>query len=244
MTRIQHAQAHVLHRRPYRESSLLVDLFAQEHGRLRAVARGSRSGRGGLGAQALQPFVPLEAAWTGSGALKTLTQAEATAPGAPRLAGRALYLGLYVNELLVRLLPEHDPHPALYGRYRQLLLELAGSVDAEPLLRRFELALLADLGYGLALDCDGRTGLPIAPECEYVYVAGTGITRAAAGGGGRTRLSGADLIAMAADDYAAAGARHCAKTLLRAALAEQLGERPLRSRELFRTFARGGAETP
>lgn len=244
MKRVQHAPAYVLHRRPYRESSLLVDLFAEEHGRLRVVARGSRSGRSGSGPQALHPFVPLEAAWTGSGALKTLTQAEATAPGASRLAGRALYLGLYVNELLVRLLPEYDPHPALFVRYRQLLRDLAGADDTEPLLRRFELALLADLGYGLALDCDGRTGLPIEPASEYVYVAGTGITRAAVGGDGRTRLSGADLLAVAADDYARASARQCAKALLRAALAEQLGGRPLRSRELFRTFASTGAKTP
>lgn len=232
----------MLHRRPYRETSLLVDLFAQEHGVLRAVARGIRGGK----PQALQPFVALEVAWTGSGTLKTLTQVEITAPAMPLLTGRALYLGLYVNELLVRLLPEYDPHPKLYARYRQLLRELTAPGDAEPLLRRFELALLADLGYGLALDRDAQTGMRIEPDVDYVFVAGTGLVRRGAVGGDdmRHRLPGSHLLAMAAEDYTGAGVRQCAKVLLRAALAEHLGDRPLRSRELFRKLATGGARAP
>ncbi len=231
----------MLHRRPYRESSLLVDLFAREHGVLRAVARGIRGGK----PQALQPFVALEVAWTGSGALKTLTQIEVSAPAMPLLTGRALYLGLYVNELLVRLLPEYDPHPALHARYQQLLRELTGSGDAEPLLRRFELALLADLGYGLALDRDGHTGLRIEPDVDYVFVAGTGLVRRGVVGGdtARHRLPGSHLLAMAAEDYTDSGVRQCAKELLRAALADHLGDRPLRSRELFRKVITGGAGT-
>ena len=229
----------MLHRRPYRETSLLVDLFAQEHGVLRAVARGIRGGK----PQALQPFVALEVAWTGSSTLKTLTQVEITAPALPLLTGRALYLGLYVNELLVRLLPEYDPHPALYARYRQLLRELTAPGDAEPLLRCFELALLADLGYGLALDRDAQTGLRIEPDVDYVFVAGTGLVRRGVVGGDdmRHRLPGSHLLAMAAEDYTSAGVRQCAKVLLRAALADHLGERPLRSRELFRKLVTGGA---
>jgi DNA repair protein RecO (recombination protein O) len=232
----------VLHRRPYRETSLLVDLFAQEHGVLRAVARGIRGGK----PQALQPFVALEVAWTGSGTLKTLTQVEITAPAMPLLTGRALYLGLYVNELLVRLLPEYDPHPALYARYRQLLRELTAPGDAEPLLRCFELALLADLGYGLALDRDAQTGLRIEPDVDYVFVAGTGLVRRGAVGGDdtRQRLPGKHLLAMAAEDYTGAGVRQCAKVLLRAALADHLGDRPLRSRELFRKLVTDGASAP
>lgn len=232
----------MLHRRPYRETSLLVDLFAQEHGVLRAVARGIRGGK----PQALQPFVALEVAWTGSGTLKTLTQVEVAMPTAPLLGGRALYLGLYVNELLVRLLPEYDPHPALYARYRQLLRELTAPGDAEPLLRRFELALLADLGYGLALDRDAQTGLRIEPDVDYVFVAGTGLVRRSAvrGDDTRQRLPGKHLLAMAEEDYTGAGVRQCAKVLLRAALADHLGERPLRSRELFRKLVTGGASAP
>lgn len=231
----------MLHRRPYRETSLLVDLFAQEHGLLRAVARGIRGGK----PQALQPFVALEVAWTGSGTLKTLTHVETSAPAMPLLTGRALYLGLYVNELLVRLLPEYDPHPALHARYRQLLRELTQPGDAEPLLRRFELALLADLGYGLALDRDGHTGLRIEPDVDYVFVAGTGLVRRGVVGDatGRHRLPGSHLLAMAAEDYSDAGVRQCAKELLRAALADHLGDRPLRSRELFRKVITSGAGT-
>ncbi|MGE3970931.1 MAG: DNA repair protein RecO [Porticoccaceae bacterium] len=242
MKRVQNQPAYVLHRCPYRESSLLVDLFAREHGRLRAVARGIRGGK----FQALQPFVALEVAWSGSGTLKTLTQVEVAAPSSPRLAGRALYLGLYVNELLVRLLHEYDPHPGLHARYRQLLQDLAGSGDAEPLLRRFELALLAELGYGLTLDRDGHTGLRVVPDVDYVYVADTGLVRrdAANGDAARQRLSGRHLLAMMAEDYSEAGVRQCAKELLRAALADHLGGRPLRSRELFRKPATTGGGIP
>lgn len=232
----------MLHRSPYRESSLLVDLFAREHGRLRVVARGVRGGK----PQALQPFVALEVAWSGSGTLKTLTQVEVAVPTSPLLTGRALYLGLYVNELLVRLLHEYDPHPALHARYRQLLQDLAGAGDAEPLLRRFELALLADLGYGLTLDRDGHAGLRIEPDVDYVYVADTGLVRrdAVSGDAARHRLSGRHLLAMAAEDYTEAGVRQCAKELLRTALADHLGGRPLRSRELFRKLVTAGVGTP
>jgi DNA repair protein RecO (recombination protein O) len=218
-----------------------VDIFAQEHGRLRAVARGVRGGK----PQELQPFVALEVAWSGSGTLKTLTQVEVSTPTSPLLRGRALYLGLYVNELLVRLLPEYDPHPALYARYRQLLRDLAGPGDAEPLLRRFELALLADLGYGLALDRDGHAGLRIDPDVDYVYVAGTGLVPRDTVGGddARHRLPGRHLLAIAAEDYTGADVRQCAKELLRTALADHLGGRPLRSRELFRKLVNNGVGT-
>lgn len=222
--------AYVLHRRPYRETSLLVDLFARGAGRLRVVARGGRRSR-----LAGQPFVPLVVAWSGRGGLKTLIRAEPAVPGTPAPPGRALYLGLYVNELLMRLLPEWDPHPALYEGYGRLLRGLAGQGEPEPLLRRFELQLLAELGYGFALD---RTadGTPLGADDCYRFVPGSGLMPASGKrhGPDSAGLRGCHLLAMAADDYRDPDTRRCAKQLLRAALAEHLGERPLRSRELFR----------
>ena len=219
--------AFVLHRRPYGETSLLVDLFACNGGRLRLVARGARRNRVG------QPFTELAVAWSGRSQLKTLTRAEPMPASCPALAGRVLYLGLYLNELLLRLLPEGDPHPRLYERYRTLLTVLAAGAEAEPALRRFELALLEDLGYGIAL-AHTLEGDPVRPEADYRFVGGAGLTLAGVPAGRGEPLRGAHLLAIAADDYRDPAVRHSAKRLLRAALAEHLGTRPLRSRELFR----------
>ena len=226
--RVEDEVAYVLHRRPYGETSLLVDLFGSGAGRLRLIARGARRGRVG------QPFTELAVAWSGRGQLKTLTRAEAM-PGQPApLSGRALYLGLYGNELLLRLLPEGNPHPELYVRYRALLAELAAGVTEEPLLRRFELALMAELGYGVCLE-QAADGEPIRADAGYHFVGNAGLIRASALPVGQGEpLRGAHLLAIAADDYHDPAVRRCAKRLLRAALAEHLGPQPLRSRELFR----------
>lgn len=225
---VEEETAYVLHRRPYRETSLLVDLFARGAGRIRVVARGGRTGVAG------QPFVQLAVAFRGRNALRTLTRAEPVAPPVPLPAGRELYLGLYLNELLVRLLPEADPHPRLYDHYRRLLADLPGGASAEPLLRRFELALLAELGYGFELH---RTagGQPLVGDACYRFAPGMGLVAAESGAGaGGEVLRGEHLLAMAADDYSDPEVRGCAKRLTRMALAEHLGSRPLRSRELFR----------
>lgn len=219
--------AYVLHRYPYGETSLLVDLFACCGGRLRVVARGARRNRVG------QLFTELAVAWSGRRPLKTLVRAEPL-PASPPLDGRALYLGFYLNELLLRLLPEGDPHPRLYQRYRALLATLATDAEPEPLLRRFELRLLEELGYGLVLD-HTADGDPVRNDADYRFVPGTGLIVAGAHpiGGGAT-LPGAHLLAIAVDDYRDPAVRRGAKRLLRAALAEHLGARPLRSRALFR----------
>ncbi len=221
--------AYILHRRPYRETSLLVDLFARDVGRLGVVARGARRAR-----LASQPFVPLTVAWAGRGTLKTLIRAEPAAAGAFSLAGPALYLGFYANELLVRLLPEWDPHPALYDAYERLLGALGKNDAPEPLLRRFELSLLSELGYGFALDVTAE-GVPVIAEARYCYVPGTGLlSRDGVGRDNGLVLRGHHLLAMAADDYRDPDTRRSAKRLLRLALSEHLGPRPLRSRDLFR----------
>ncbi|MFZ5654997.1 MAG: DNA repair protein RecO [Pseudomonadota bacterium] len=229
---VEEEAAYVLHRRPYRETSLLVDLFARGAGRIRAVARGGRRTPA-----AGQPFVQLAVAWSGRSSLKTLTRAEPMVPLAPLPAGRELYLGLYLNELLLRLLPEADPHPRLYEHYRAVLAALPGGVHPEPLLRRFELALLAELGYGFELECTAG-GQPLAGEGCYRFVPGVGLVAAAAGSGGDL-LQGRHLLAMAAEDYRDPEVCRCAKRLTRTALAEHLGPRPLRSRELFRKAVPG-----
>ncbi|UTN75521.1 DNA repair protein RecO [Pseudomonas aeruginosa] len=155
------AQAtYVLHSRPYKETSALVDFFTPL-GRLRAVLRGARGKAGALA----RPFVPLEAEWRGRGELKTVARLESA--GIPNLLnGQALFSGLYLNELLIRLLPAEDPQPEIFAHYAATLPLLAAGRPIEPLLRAFEWRLLEQLGYGFALDVD-IDGRPIEPQALY-----------------------------------------------------------------------------
>lgn len=218
------AQAtYVLHSRPYKETSALVDFFTPL-GRLRAVLRGARGKAGALA----RPFVPLEAEWRGRGELKTVARLESA--GIPNLLnGQALFSGLYLNELLIRLLPAEDPQPEIFAHYAATLPLLAAGRPIEPLLRAFEWRLLEQLGYGFAR-CryrwapDRAAGVvPALPEAglEPVAQLQPGL------------FQGSELLSMADADWSAPGALAAAKRLMRQALAPHLGGRPLVSRELF-----------
>ncbi|GAA4498690.1 DNA repair protein RecO [Pseudaeromonas paramecii] len=222
----------VLHVRPYRESSQLVELFSQEHGRLGLVANGSRRQKSGHKAL-LQPFVPLQIRWRGAGDLKTLERLEPLALPVP-LQGTALFSGLYLNELLYYLLERHTPYPGLFSRYVQSLAGLAVASDPQPVLRRFELALLQALGYGVALE-QTADGEPVLAETDYCYRHELGLTLATVATPAAERLPGAHLLAMAADRLETSECLTTAKRLCRLALKPYLGDRPLRSRELFST---------
>ncbi|WP_439889307.1 DNA repair protein RecO [Pseudomonas sp. MBLB4123] len=219
--------AYVLHSRAYRESSALVDLLTPQ-GRLRAVLRGARGKAGTLA----RPFVPLEAELRGRGELKNVGRLEAA--GIPNLlTGEALFSGLYLNELLIRLLPAEVPHPEIFEHYALTLQALAQGRALEPLLRAFEWRLLDELGYGFALDRD-RLGQPIAAGRLYRLQPDAGLEPVAQLQPGV--FQGAELLALAGADWAVPGALAAAKRLMRQALAPHLGGRPLVSRELFMTF--------
>ena len=136
--------AYVLHRRPWRETSLMVDVFTLNHGRMTVIAKGANSAKSPLKAQ-LQPFRPLVMNWVGRGDLKTLTQLDVrSGPALSRTI--SLYSGLYLNELLQRVLPASDPHPTLFAAYIDAIGRISGTTDVEPVLRRFELAFASALG--------------------------------------------------------------------------------------------------
>ncbi|KAF1061377.1 MAG: DNA repair protein RecO [Pseudomonas citronellolis] len=217
-------RAFVLHSRPYKETSALVDFLTPE-GRLRAVLRGARGKSGALA----RPFVPIEAEFRGRGELKTVGRLEPA--GIPNLlGGEALFSGLYLNELLIRLLPAEVAHAELFEHYQATLPLLAAGRPLEPLLRAFEWRLLDELGYGFALDHD-LLGEPIAPGGVYRLQPDAGLEPVASLQPGT--FHGADLLAMAEADWTAPGALAAAKRLMRQALAPHLGGRPLVSRELF-----------
>jgi DNA repair protein RecO (recombination protein O) len=221
--------AFVLHTRAYRESSALVD-FLTPQGRIRAVMR---SARGKIGSLA-RAFVPLEIELRGRGELKSVARLESA--GIPNLLlGYELFSGLYLNELLIRLLPAEDPHPELFEHYQLSILALAAKRPLEPLLRAFEWRLLEQLGYGFALDYD-RYSQPIAAGGLYRLQPDAGFEPVAQLQSGL--FVGRDLLAMAAADWTAPGALAAAKRLMRQALAPHLGGKPLVSRELFANLPR------
>jgi DNA repair protein RecO (recombination protein O) len=219
--------AYVLHSRAYRESSALVD-FLTPQGRLRAVLRGARGKAGTLA----RPFIPLEAEFRGRGELKNVGRLEPA--GIPNLLmGGALFSGLYLNELLIRLLPAEDPHPLIFQHYAMTVLALAEGRALEPLLRSFEWRLLDELGYGFALDLDSE-GQLIAANGLYRLQTEAGMVPVGHFQPGV--FQGVELLAMAEADWAVPGALAAAKRLMRQALAPHLGGRPLVSRELFMTL--------
>ncbi|EXJ14703.1 DNA repair protein RecO [Imhoffiella purpurea] len=220
----------VLHRRDYSNTSLLVELFVEGRGRLPAIAKGARRPRNPASAL-LQPFQPLWLGVSGRGEVRTLTRVEGEGPPLG-LSGEVLFGGFYLNELLMRLLGRDDPHDRLFGIYRDTLVRLAEGFDLESGLRRFELDLLGELGYGLTLDRE-IGGHPVSADSWYLVEQDEGVRRVDFVPE-VPLVSGGTLLALASGDSLVDGQRRESRTLLRRILAHHLGERPLRSRELYR----------
>jgi DNA repair protein RecO (recombination protein O) len=231
--RVSLEPAWVLHRYPYRDSSLLVEVFTHAYGRVGLVARGARSPKSRRHGE-LQLLRPLLLSWTLRGELGTLTGAEARAmPVAGD--GRKVLCVSYLNELLLRLLTRHDPHPALFTAYEQAI-EGLGEVE-ELALRYFEKHLLQELGYGLLLDREFDSGAVIDPSALYEYRLEQGPVRCRQQGGEGIYLQGASLLALSNESLD--GRRVCreVRRLTRAALSLYLGARPLKTRAVLNQLA-------
>jgi DNA repair protein RecO (recombination protein O) len=225
--------AFMLHSYPYRETSVIVEALTAARGRIAMVARGARRPRSELRV-VLQSFQPLTLAWTGAGELKTLAAAEWRG-GLPLVRGSALLCGFYLNELLLKLLPREDPHPRLYDDYETALRDLALGAEQAPVLRRFELRLLAELGYAMPLTHEADTGRPIDPHARYYYAFDRGPRTSAAEPGRRyPEVRGATLLALAEHDFSAPEAAAEAKRLMREVLDYYLERRTIASRRVVR----------
>lgn len=224
-------QCWLLHSRPYRDSSLLLDFFTKQEGRVGAVARGVRTTKAGNRRSLLQPFTPLQILLSGRGELRTLSQVEPLGVAMP-LTGERLLSGLYLNELLVRLLPQHECEEFLFDEYDCLLRQLALTAELEASLRRFELSLLECLGYGLQFEQDMLSGEPIQPSlCYRLHEEGGFVHQRGEVESGLIR--GEALLAIAARDFSTAATRKAAKLLLRQVLQQHMGGRDIQSRNLF-----------
>jgi DNA repair protein RecO (recombination protein O) len=228
--RVDGAPAYLLHSRPFSESSLVLDVFARNHGRLALLARGARRPRSALRGVLLS-FQPLELGWFGGGEVKTLAKAEWVG-GLPLLTGKCLLLGYYLNELLLKLMPREDAHPLLFDAYGAALMALTRGAAETAELRRFEKTLLRELGYGLALDREAGSDIPVRADRRYMYQMERGAVEATDEQGGFT-LSGKTLLDLAADDYTDSRTLAESKTLMRQLMAHYLGGQALQSRRIF-----------
>jgi DNA repair protein RecO (recombination protein O) len=228
--------AYLLHAWPYRETSLLVDFLTRDHGRVRAVAKGVRSPRSKIRG-ILQAFVPLKISFGGRHELKTLSNLEVMTPTMP-LQGQRLFSAMYLNELLVRLVHGVEAEPELFQMYEQTLTDLRQVVEIEPCLREFEIGLLDLLGYGIHFDYEALDGNPISTDQCYQFQSGLGFVAVHDAPGSREYsqvplFMGATLLAIDARDFSHPLTRRAAKQLLRLALRPYLGDKPLKSRQLF-----------
>lgn len=229
--RVSLQPVYLLHSRPYRETSLLLEAFSRDHGRVGLVARGARGARSRW-KNMLQPLRPLLLSWTQRGELGTLTAADQVA-SPPALGGERLFCALYVNELLFRFLQRSDPHPELFDRYRALQAGLAAGDATQALLRGFEMHLLEAVGFGLHLDSEPGSGTEIVPEARYLYSPQSGPRRRdSAAGEGAELISGAALLALKSGEIRDEHLPEL-KSLMRRLIRFHLGGKVLKSQSLF-----------
>ncbi|MFW2374725.1 MAG: DNA repair protein RecO [Gammaproteobacteria bacterium] len=234
--RVQDQPVYILHQRPFRDTSQILEIFSRDYGRLSLVSRGSRSPKSRLKA-ILQPFQALQANWSGRGEMPSLGQVEAAHINRPHLKARALPCAFYMNELIMRLLHKHDVHEDVFELYQGTLYALALSEDIELELRLFEKSLLQYLGFGLCLDTDADSGERVVKDRNYHYFIEHGPVQAGSyQDKDRQALSirGHSLLCFQSDDLTDKTVRKDIKSLMRYVLAYYLGDKPLKSRELFR----------
>ena len=233
--RVQLQPAYVLHRQVFQNTSMLVDFFCLDYGRVRAVAKGARREKSKY-RSSLQPFQPLLLSFSGRGDVKTVIDSEPSV-AALNLQGQRLFSGMYINELLTRLLHNYVEHKPLYLAYQESLLALQGDEGLEVLLRKFELGLLVELGYGVNFESDSEAGLPLEQGKTYCFSPSRGFSLIENGANDSpesAKFHGADLLALGDLDFSQRSVLLAAKRLLRIALAVHLGDKPLHSRSLFR----------
>lgn len=240
--RVEQQPAFVLHARPWRETSLLIEALTRDHGRVGLVARSVRAARSRFSRAALQPLTPLNLSWSGRGELSTLTAAEPAGNSLPA-SGETLLCALYLNELVARLLPRNDPHPGVFEEYLAAFARLAGDDAPAWTLRRFERDLLGHLGYGLVLEADAETGETLDAFGDYAYRFEHGPVRWRGSDDG-LKVRGSALIALASDTEPKPEDMTALRRLLRALIARHLDGAELRAWSLFSSPAIRAAPSP
>jgi DNA repair protein RecO (recombination protein O) len=229
-SRVASQPGFVLHSYPYKETSLIVDVFTRDYGRVALIAKGAKRPHSKLRG-VLQTFQPLSVGWSGKAEVRTLTAAEWIGGLLP-LEKSALLCGFYLNELLVKLLARDDPHPALFDHYISTLNQLAHGESAPIVLRKFERALLKETGVAGDLTVCAETGKCVEPKLVYVVDPERG-PRIAHPADASPRVAGKTLLDMECEDYTDATTQIQSKLLMRFLLAHHLGGVPLNTRQIL-----------
>ena len=229
-SRILHQPGFVLHSYPYKETSLIVDMFSRDHGRVALVAKGAKRPYSKLRG-VLQTFQPLSVSWSGKSEVRTLIAAEWVGGLLP-LEKSALLCGFYLNELLVKLLARDDPHPALFDHYVATLNRLVHGEPAPIVLRTFERALLKETGVSGDLSICSQSRQTVEPDQTYVVDPERG-PRPARPSDAWPRVTGKTLLDMEREDYADNTTQTQSKLLMRFLLAHHLGGTPLNTRQIL-----------
>lgn len=222
-------RAFVLHTRAYGESSLLIDLFVENIGKIAVLAKGARRKKSALKG-ILQPFTPLIVQYSGQGEVKTLRQVEAISLTLP-LMSVSLYSAFYLNELLHRVLIAETDMPTLFQDYLLSLQELAQEISAENVLRKFELALLENLGYHVDFFHCCITGDSIIESMHYQYQSEKGFISSLLQNS--TSFTGEQVLSFGYRQFNNENTLKAAKRFTRMALKPYVGSKPFKSRELF-----------
>jgi len=227
-----HQPAMVLHTRPYTESSLLIDIFARDHGRFMLLSKGARRQKSALRG-VLAPFQPLLVSWSARSQLGILTNAEVRGY-TPKPTGDCLQSCYYLNELILKLLHRFDPHPDLYEYYESAVHQLISETkDPSELLRIFEKRLLQEIGFALILDHDCETGEVIQKDVEYQYFSNRGPMARSVSSEGSVRVSGKTLEALNSERIVSPLERTQARNLTRTLIQDLLGNKSLRTRRVM-----------
>ena len=225
----ENQEIYILHTYPFKETSLIAELFSKNHGRIPVIAKGARRPRSSLRGL-LQSFQLLQATWSGRGEIKTLHNIE-WCDKFLQVDGNALICGFYINELIMRLLPREDNHKILFDFYHHTMRVLADGMNLEEALRRFELRLLQELGYEVPLRHD-ENGDSIIADKFYIYEAEYGASEMSKTNNG-IKIYGQTLIDMAKDEYKEDNTQLQSKQLMRYLISHYLGDKPLNSKQLF-----------
>ncbi len=229
MRQISHKSAYILHVRDHGDSSKIADILTPDFGRVSVVIKGVKKSSKKIGLS--QPFSPLMVTWSGRGELKTALSIEPAGPPL-MLKGNRLYCGIYINELILRLIKPFDQSPELFDLYHHTLQKLPHD-SIEPLLRIFEKNLLELTGVGLMLESDIH-GVPIDSRKEYNYRVDLGAEELVKGVPQGVVVSGEVLLALRDEDFSRVAETKGVKSFMRAVVQYHIGDSPLRSRELFR----------
>lgn len=224
--------AFVLHSYPFRETSLILDVFSRAHGRLAIVARGARRPKSSLRGL-LMNFQPVLLSWFGKGEVRTLHSAQWQG-GQPYLQGTALMCGFYLNELMINMLARDDAHEQLFDYYRATLYRLAHETDHAATLRCFEKHLLQELGYALVLEHEAGSTIPLRVDAQYRYALDHGPVMDEGGARVGVPVAGKTLLDMDVDDYTDVVTAQQSKQLMRVLLNHHLGGKALHTRALIK----------